>query len=49
MSDALTEKKALKGFDASGNEVDLSEFEESFYKPGRCRISCRPMTNHWKE
>ncbi|NLP00919.1 MAG: 30S ribosomal protein S1 [Fibrobacter sp.] len=35
MSDALTEKKALKGFDASGNEVDLSEFEESFYKPGQ--------------
>ncbi len=35
MSDALTEKKPVKGFDASGNEVDLSEFEESFYKPGQ--------------
>ena len=35
MSDALTEKKPAKGFDASGNEIDLSEFEESYYKPGQ--------------
>ena len=36
MSDSLVEeKKPVKGFDASGQEVDLSEFEESFYRPGQ--------------
>jgi small subunit ribosomal protein S1 len=35
MSDALVDEKNHKGFDATGHEVDLSEFEESFYKPGQ--------------
>ena len=30
-----SEIKSRVGVDASGNEVDLSEFEESFYKPGQ--------------
>ena len=29
------ELKPRKGVDASGNAVDLSEFEESYYKPGQ--------------
>ena len=36
MSDSLVDEKSTpKGYDASGNEVDLSDFEESFYKPGQ--------------
>lgn len=36
MSDVLVDEKvAPKGFDASGNEIDLSDFEESFYRPGQ--------------
>lgn len=34
MSD-VEEQLLMKGFDASGNEVDLSDFEESFYQPGQ--------------
>ncbi len=34
MSETLKQKKPLVGVDAEGNEVDLSEFEESYYKPG---------------
>lgn len=34
MADTTTENKAKEGVDAHGNAVDLSEFEESFYKPG---------------
>ena len=30
-----TDTKHLKGVDASGQEVDLSEFEESYYVPGQ--------------
>ena len=29
------QKKPLTGVDASGNAVDLSEFDESFYLPGQ--------------
>jgi small subunit ribosomal protein S1 len=32
---AETEIKPVKGVDASGAEVDLSEFEESYYMPGQ--------------
>lgn len=40
MSDAqVDEKKASVGFDASGQEIDLAEFEESFYRPGQIRES----------
>lgn len=36
MSDSLVDEKSTpKGYDAAGNEVDLSDFEESFYKPGQ--------------
>lgn len=36
MSDSLVDEKlAPKGYDAAGNEIDLSDFEESFYKPGQ--------------
>jgi small subunit ribosomal protein S1 len=36
MSDALVdEKSGPVGFDASGNQIDLAEFEESFYRPGQ--------------
>ena len=36
MSDALVEQnEAVKGYDAAGNEIDLSDFEESFYRPGQ--------------
>ncbi len=35
MSDAQKEIKPLTGYDASGQTVDLAEFEESFYKPGQ--------------
>lgn len=36
MSDSkVDENKSLKGFDASGVEIDLSDFEESYYKPGQ--------------
>lgn len=36
MSDSkVDEKVALKGVDASGAEIDLSDFEESYYKPGQ--------------
>ncbi|MDR0306429.1 MAG: 30S ribosomal protein S1 [Chitinispirillales bacterium] len=30
-----SEQKPLKGVDASGNAVDLADFEESYYKPGQ--------------
>lgn len=33
MADTLKGKKKPVGVDASGNEVDLSEFDESFYQP----------------
>jgi len=45
MSDALTEKKPAKGFDASGNEIDLSEFEESYYKPGQVQDDLEQVYN----
>jgi small subunit ribosomal protein S1 len=35
MSDAQKEMKPVTGYDASGQTVDLAEFEESFYKPGQ--------------
>lgn len=35
MSDAQKEMKPVIGYDASGQTVDLAEFEESFYKPGQ--------------
>jgi len=35
MSDVTEEQLVVKGVDASGNEVDLSDFEESFYQPGQ--------------
>jgi small subunit ribosomal protein S1 len=36
MSDSPVEEKInSKGYDSSGNEIDLSDFEESFYKPGQ--------------
>lgn len=36
MSDATVDEQLTpKGFDAAGNEVDLSDFEESFYRPGQ--------------
>ncbi len=34
MSETLNEKKPIVGIDAEGNQVDLSDFEESYYKPG---------------
>jgi len=34
-STSQADPKHLKGVDASGQEVDLSEFEESFYMPGQ--------------
>lgn len=34
MAATLKEKKDLVGLDAAGNQVDLSEFEESYYSPG---------------
>lgn len=34
MSAALKKEKISVGVDASGNKVDLSDFEESYYKPG---------------
>lgn len=38
MSDVPVEEQLTpKGFDAAGNEVDLSDFEESFYRPGEVR------------
>lgn len=33
MSAALNDERTLTGVDASGNQIDLSEFEESYYKP----------------
>jgi small subunit ribosomal protein S1 len=36
MSDSSVEQKITsKGYDSTGNEIDLSDFEESFYKPGQ--------------
>jgi len=35
MAETETELKPRKGVDASGQEVDLSDFEESFYLPGQ--------------
>jgi small subunit ribosomal protein S1 len=36
MSDSPVEQKVTsKGYDSTGNEIDLSDFEESFYKPGQ--------------
>jgi len=35
MSEAELKKKPSTGVDASGNTVDLSDFEESFYLPGQ--------------
>jgi small subunit ribosomal protein S1 len=36
MSDKkVTDETVLRGFDATGAEIDLSDFEESFYKPGQ--------------
>lgn len=35
MSDAQNEMKPVTGYDASGQTVDLAEFEESFYRPGQ--------------
>ncbi len=36
MSEAvLDEQLSPKGFDAAGNEIDLSDFEESYYRPGQ--------------
>jgi len=35
MSEVELKKKPLSGVDASGNTVDLSDFEESFYLPGQ--------------
>jgi small subunit ribosomal protein S1 len=36
MSDSSVEQTvASKGYDSTGNEIDLSDFEESFYKPGQ--------------
>ena len=34
MSATLNEKPNTTGVDAQGNTVDLSDFEESYYKPG---------------
>jgi small subunit ribosomal protein S1 len=35
MAGSSVEKKALTATDASGKQVDLSDFEESFYRPGQ--------------
>ena len=36
MSDLPVEENIeIKGYDSQGNEIDLSDFEESFYKPGQ--------------
>ncbi|MCL2218398.1 MAG: 30S ribosomal protein S1 [Chitinispirillia bacterium] len=35
MSEVELKKKPVTGVDASGNSVDLSDFEESFYLPGQ--------------
>lgn len=35
MSDAQVKDELNKGYDASGNEIDLSEFDESYYQPGQ--------------
>ncbi|MBN1575144.1 MAG: 30S ribosomal protein S1 [Chitinispirillaceae bacterium] len=36
MSEAMVDEQSTpKGLDASGNEIDLTDFEESFYRPGQ--------------
>ena len=48
MSDAQKEMKPVTGYDASGQTVDLAEFEEIFTNQVRSRKSLKLTTNHSK-